>query len=147
MSYEGQAAQEAEALAVAAVEAGETDGYPFARRTSDDGSIQLDPAPLWRALLADLAAGVPEARIAARFHLGFADALAALAADQARAFDVAAIALSGGVMQNALLFERLVDRLAAAGAPRLLTHRMIPANDGGLAFGQVAVAAARLLES
>ena len=54
------------------------------------------------------------------------------------------VALSGGVMQNRVLLELLVARLQALGL-RVLTHTQVPANDGGLALGQAAIAAARAL--
>ena len=43
--------------------------------------------------------------------------------------------LSGGALQNRLLHEGLTASLAAAGL-EVLTHRLVPANDGGLALGQ-----------
>ena len=53
-----------------------------------------------------------------------------------------AVALSGGVFQNRILLEQVAGRLAAAGL-RVLSHRQVPANDGGLSLGQAVVAAAR----
>lgn len=53
------------------------------------------------------------------------------------------VILSGGVFQNRVLLERTTARLDAAGL-RVLVPRRLPANDGGIAFGQAAVAAARL---
>jgi hypothetical protein len=52
------------------------------------------------------------------------------------------VILSGGVFQNRVLLERTTARLDAAGL-RVLVPRRLPANDGGIAFGQAAVAAAR----
>jgi hydrogenase maturation protein HypF len=57
---------------------------------------------------------------------------------------VARVALSGGVFQNRILFDLVRDGLCDAGL-RVLTHRQVPANDGGLALGQAAIAAARLI--
>ena len=50
--------------------------------------------------------------------------------------------LSGGVMQNLLLGEALQDTLQASGLS-VLTHQQLPANDGGIAFGQALVALAK----
>ncbi|SON53963.1 Carbamoyltransferase HypF [Hartmannibacter diazotrophicus] len=148
VSFEGQAAMELESLARLAVQPSDTEasdahGYPFALLSEDD-LARIDPAPMWRALLTDLADGVPSATIALRFHQGFATACADLAMDLARRHGAGAIALSGGVMQNALLMELLLDRLADCGLP-VLTQRQVPANDGGLAYGQAVIAVAQAL--
>jgi hydrogenase maturation protein HypF len=132
--YEGQAAMLLEAVA-------EDDGaaYPFAIGELD-GMVHLDPAPLWAALLDDLARRHPRAAVAGRFHAGLADAIVAVVA----ALGIGApVALSGGVFQNRLLFERVVRQLTACGL-RVITHRNVPANDGGVSLGQAVVAAARL---
>ena len=50
--------------------------------------------------------------------------------------------LSGGVFQNRLLLERTLERLKPAGL-RVLVPRALPPNDGGISYGQAAVAAAR----
>jgi hydrogenase maturation protein HypF len=57
-------------------------------------------------------------------------------------FGIVKVALSGGVWQNRYLLERTVSRLKGEGFEVLL-HRRVPANDGGLALGQAAVAAWR----
>jgi hydrogenase maturation protein HypF len=54
------------------------------------------------------------------------------------------VALSGGVFQNRILFERVHAGLEAGGF-RVLTHAKVPCNDGGLSLGQAVIAAARLL--
>jgi hydrogenase maturation protein HypF len=104
----------------------------------------LDPAPLWPALLADLRAAVPASVIAARFHYGLGEAVASLALDLARQSGIDAIALSGGVFQNRTLLELVATRLRASGL-RVLQHRQVPVNDGGLALGQAVVGAVRIL--
>ncbi|MCB1800609.1 MAG: carbamoyltransferase HypF [Gammaproteobacteria bacterium] len=140
VSYEGQAAIELEALAAGASDG--LDGTGYVLDITEDGNVlQLDPAPMWQALLQDLANGTPRASIAARFHQGLADSTADLAAQIAQQQGIDTIALSGGVMQNALLFERIANRLDARGL-RVLSHQQVPANDGGLSLGQAVVAAA-----
>lgn len=139
ISYEGQAAIELEALAAPAV-TGAGPGYPFLTTVSEEGRV-LDPSPLWPALFDDLRAGRGQATIAARFHLGFCDALADLAAQVAGEEGVDRVALSGGVFQNRLLLEGVCERLRELGL-NPLTHRKVPANDGGLSLGQAVVAAA-----
>jgi hydrogenase maturation protein HypF len=68
--------------------------------------------------------------------------IAACCARLRDATGVTTVALSGGVFQNLLLVNRTTDRLAANGF-RVLTHRDVPTNDGGISFGQAAVASAR----
>ena len=92
-------------------------------------------------MLDDLAIGTPVAVIAARFHAGLAIGLTRLVAALGT---TGRVALSGGVFQNKLLLEQVIRRLTTLGLA-VLTHRLVPANDGGLALGQAAVAAARLL--
>lgn len=86
---------------------------------------------------------MPTGVIAARFHAGLAAALVALAERLARAQGIEVVALSGGVLQNCLLFEAVADGLRRHGLA-LLAQRLVPANDGGLALGQGLIAAARL---
>ena len=76
--------------------------------------------------------------ISARFHNTLVQAMA----DVARAVAEPTVALSGGCFQNRLLTERARERLTEAGF-RVLVHRRVPPNDGGISLGQVAVAAAR----
>ncbi|MBK5951251.1 carbamoyltransferase HypF [Rhodobium orientis] len=140
LTYEGEAAMELEALGAGI---SPDRAYPFA--VVEAGNIRhLDPVPMWDALLTDLADGMPPGQISARFHLGLARATAQLAKKLADEISAGAIALSGGVFQNALLMRQVAEELDGCGLP-VLAQREVPANDGGLAFGQAAVAAARAL--
>ena len=141
-AYEGEAAMRLEALADEdAVRAGQ--GYKFALSEGKEPAV-IDPQPMWRALLDDFAAGISPSAIAARFHKGLADAVIAMAAGLARESGVDTVALSGGCFQNAILAEEIEHGLAARGFA-VLSHAAVPANDGGIALGQAAVAAARLI--
>ncbi len=135
--YEAQAACELEAAA----DRRQAGAYPF---TIADH--QIDPRPALAALVDDVRGGVPLGTVAARFHHGVA-AMVGDACEHARqAHGLTTVALSGGVWQNLLLLELAVARLEAAGFT-VLVHRRVPANDGGLALGQAAVAAARHQET
>jgi hydrogenase maturation protein HypF len=139
LSFEGEAAQKLEALALAAP----TDARAYRYDLADDELAEISWAPLWQGILADLAAQTPAAVIARRFHETLADAVAALATTLAARHDAGAIALSGGVFHNRLLLESVLARLAR-GKARVLAHSALPSGDGGLALGQAAIAAARL---
>lgn len=129
-SYEGEAAMQLEALALAAPDA-LSDPYPF--------GPGLDPAQLFQAWALDAAAGIPAEVMAARFHAGLAAAFCAPARTLVESGEARAVALSGGCFQNATLLELCCRELD--GLP-VLIHSVAPANDGGLALGQALIAAA-----
>jgi hydrogenase maturation protein HypF len=139
VTYEGQAAIELEALA----DPGEDAPYPVA--IADGPPLQVDAAPLVRAVVADVDAGVGRGRIAARVYASLAQAIAGACERVRERTRLEAVALSGGCFQSALLTARTADALERRGFEVLL-HARVPANDGGLALGQAAVAAYRLRE-
>jgi hydrogenase maturation protein HypF len=88
----------------------------------------------------------PAGVIAARFHRGLAKVIAGMVAKLVQRPDgsmVSKVALSGGVFQNRILLEQCLARLAPLDL-EILTQSRVPANDGGLALGQAAIAAAQL---
>ena len=141
-SWEGEAAARLEALADPRPDAAP---YPFERLRQADGIIRLSATPMWYSLLDDLQAGASAKRVATRFHHGFATSVASLVSTLLREHGVSIVALSGGCFQNGLLLELVRRDLEKDGA-EVLIHANVPANDGGLAFGQAAVAAARSLQ-
>ncbi len=131
-TYEGQAAMELEALAL-----GDGSGYhPFGLESGT-----LDPRETILALARDLAAGTPVSVVAARFHAALADATVRACSEIAEQYGVDLIVLSGGVFQNARLLEQTMEGLARTRL-RVLTPVLLPPNDGGISYGQAAVAAA-----
>jgi hydrogenase maturation protein HypF len=142
-SYEGQGAVELEALTDAdSLHQSMTSAYPFAIDRLPSGVLMLEPRPLWQALLADLQQGVPRSWMAARFHLGLAAAIASLVQTLQDQHGFEQVALTGGVFQNQILQEQVRQHLTQRGLTVLL-HQQVPANDGGLALGQAAIAAAQ----
>ncbi len=137
-SYEGEAAMRLEARAAHALaygESAEVGAYAFA----DVGDV-LETGPFFQALAADLEAGVAPETIALQFHAALAQGFARRARSLIESGDAKAVALTGGVYQNALL-HRLT--CAALGDLPVLSHRTLPANDGSLALGQAVIAAAQ----
>ena len=130
--YEGQAAFELEAAADRA----ERGAYPLPLETGC-----LDARETVRAVLADLERETPVETISARFHNGLARGTAAACAEAASGSGTDVVVLSGGVFQNRLLVERTAALLGDAGL-RVLVPERLPPNDGGISFGQAAVAAA-----
>ncbi|GAB4111290.1 MAG: hypothetical protein Kow00105_19940 [Phycisphaeraceae bacterium] len=102
----------------------------------------IDLRPLIRTLVERRAAGEPIDHLAALFHDQVAWAFASAVLEQAERTGVCHVVLSGGVFCNERLTRRVVSRLITAGL-EVMTHRMVPANDGGLALGQAAIASAR----
>jgi hydrogenase maturation protein HypF len=134
--FEGEAAMALEAAADPRVR----DAWEMPLAASPaTGAEALDWRPLLRQLVAEMWDGVPIATLAARFHNTLADA----AVEVARRVGERSVALSGGCFQNRLLAARTADALEQAGF-RVLMHRLVPPNDGGISLGQVAVAAARM---
>jgi hydrogenase maturation protein HypF len=106
--------------------------------------FEIDLRPTALALIERVEAGQPAGRLAAAFHNTIAAALAAAAERASELTGLRTVAASGGVFCNRYLTLRLADLLVAERGFELLTHRQVPANDGGLALGQAVVAAARL---
>jgi hydrogenase maturation protein HypF len=135
VSFEAQAAIELEELA----RRGDSGAAQYSLRWN--GST-LETGPLLEAIVADVRAGTDTCAIAAGFHRAVVDAAATVVEDIAERRGVRIVGLSGGVFQNAVLLSQLRDRLMDRGL-QVLTHSLVPPNDGGLALGQAAVAAAR----
>jgi hydrogenase maturation protein HypF len=138
VNYEGQAAIELEA----ACEETELEPYPLPLEDSG-GVLVLDPRATIEAVTADIAAGASVGSVAARFHAAVAGAAVAACARAASEHGVRQVVLSGGVFQNRRLLTETAAGLRAAGL-RVLVPERLPCNDGGIAYGQVAVAAWRM---
>jgi hydrogenase maturation protein HypF len=138
VSYEGQAAIELEAAC-----------DPHARGSYSidvgeaEGQVVIDPRETIRAVRADVAGGTAVGVIASRFHAALARATvkACVAVASKRQTDL--VVLAGGVFQNKRLAEAASAGLARAGL-RVLIPERLPAGDGGIAYGQAAVAARRI---
>ncbi|MEH2080605.1 MAG: carbamoyltransferase HypF [Nostoc sp.] len=144
-SYEGQAAIAMEAIVdVSSLNNNkETLIYPFSFSFLD--SIYcIDPRPMWQALLDDLQQQIPQAVMAAKFHQGLANAIVEMVKHLSQENLIYQVALTGGVFQNCILLEQVTKRLQTLGI-KVLTHSLVPANDGGLSLGQAVISAAQLI--
>jgi len=137
INYEAQAAIELEMIAAEDVE----EGYAFPLSPSPYPLI-IDPAPVIRAIVADLRAGVEVSVISARFHNGVAGMIAAVCGAIREREGLNRVVLSGGVFQNVYLLSRALKRLRQEGF-EVFIHHQVPTNDGGIALGQALVANAR----
>lgn len=141
ITYEAQAAIELETVARRwrAAHGPDVFALPLPVQPGADGGLaRLDPDPLVRAVVIGQRDGVPAGQLAWSFHACLATATADLAATLAAAHGVTTIGLTGGVFTNRLLLGLVQGHLGDAGF-EVLTHRLVPANDGGLALGQLAV--------
>jgi hydrogenase maturation protein HypF len=137
VSYEAQAAMLLE-MAIGGYEASQGDWYQDAAPESFSGG-PIGIAPLIRAIVGDLRRSETCARIAARFHRTLVELYVQAAVAAEASSGIGTVGLSGGVFQNVYLFELMVERLKRENF-NVLTHRHVPANDGGLALGQVVIA-------
>jgi hydrogenase maturation protein HypF len=141
VNYEGQAAAELEAAADPA----ETGAYPLPVIAAGTGDVEvlLDARELFAAAAEEGRRGQPVGSISARFHNAVARATAEACVAEAERRGLESVVLSGGVFQNRLLLERTAALLRERGLTPLIPEGL-PPNDGGISFGQAAVASARL---
>jgi len=136
--FEGQAAME---LEFAVGTDCKSTAYPFKlERRSEE--LLVDWRPTLLDILDNMAGGISTDTVATRFHRTLAEIIVEVAkrAGQDR------IVLSGGCFQNKVLTEQTVTRLRGEGFLPYW-HQRIPPNDGGIALGQAAVAARKLMRS
>ncbi len=113
------------------------------RITRRSGLLVYDPAPTLAAILRAQSAGVASAVLAARFQETIAEVTRELCAAARESSGLRQVCLSGGVFQNRWLATALLARLAGDGFEVFINHQ-VPVNDGGISYGQAAIAAARL---
>jgi hydrogenase maturation protein HypF len=139
-TYEGEPAMKLEAVA--------TRGSPHSLavpRASADGRPVVDTPRLFADLVELVEEGASRPAVAATAQDALARGLAEIAVEAADERDREAVALSGGVAYNDHVAHRIRERVTDAGLA-LLGNERVPPGDGGIAYGQVAVAAARLQE-
>jgi hydrogenase maturation protein HypF len=105
-----------------------------------DDLLVYDPRPTLGAILAG---GGTTRELAARFQATIVEVTRELLADAYARTRVETVCLSGGVFQNRRLASDLLRTLGADGFTPFI-NRQVPVNDGGVSYGQAAIAAARL---
>ena len=150
-TYEGEPAIELEAAAWRALDGkiahfpDDSAGYFASGPSWLDGPYVLDQKALFEALLEGIEAGAPADRLALDFHVSVARSSARIASDICACEGIDTVALSGGVFMNRLLLQLLTHELKSAGLTVLVPHT-VSVNDGCIAYGQAAVASARLAQ-
>jgi hydrogenase maturation protein HypF len=138
VDYEAQAAIELEMLAMEAASPADSEVYPFSI-VEEGGCRMVKLADLISAVVKDAREDVLPSVISARFH----GTVARMIVDMCRLIsserDIRLVALSGGVFQNRLLLAQTMAGLCREGF-EVLTHRIMPCNDGGISLGQAVIA-------
>ncbi|WP_368151128.1 carbamoyltransferase HypF [Collinsella aerofaciens] len=150
-TYEGEPAIELEAAAWRALSsesacpAGNIAGFSVTESSRPDACHVLNSRSLIEALLEGTGAGTAAYRLALDFHIAIARSSARIASDICVHEGIDTVALSGGVFMNRLLLQLLTRKLKNAGLT-VLIPQTVPVNDGCIAYGQAAVARARLAQ-
>ena len=150
-TYEGEPAIELEAAAWRALDneiarfPDDNAGYFASGPSWLDGPYVLDQKALFEALLGGIEAGASADRLALDFHVAVARSSARIASEICVHEGIDTVALSGGVFMNRLLLQLLTRELKSAGLT-VLIPQTVPVNDGCIAYGQAAVARARLAQ-
>lgn len=151
-TYEGEPAIELEAAAWRALgsesicPAGNMASFSVTESSRPDDCHVLNSRPLFEALLEGIGAGVPAGRLALDFHVAVARASARIASEICAREGLDTVALSGGVFMNRLLLQLLSRELKSMGLTVMVPHS-VPVNDGCIAYGQAAIARARLAQT
>ncbi|PWH19454.1 MAG: carbamoyltransferase HypF [Anaerolineae bacterium] len=139
INYEAQAAIELEAIAASGVD------HPYSfelipNQGTANFPTQVSLTQTIQSVIKDFIDGVSPSLISARFHHTIAKVVLEVCQLLKKETSINYVALSGGVWQNITLLEQTIRLLRKAGF-KVLIHREVPANDGGIALGQIAIAA------
>lgn len=151
-TYEGEPAIELEAAAWRALgsesicPAGNMASFSVTESSRPDDCHVLNSRPLFEALLEGIRTGAAAYRLALDFHIAIARSSARIAREICARESIDTVALSGGVFMNRLLLQLLTHELKDAGLAVLVPHS-VPVNDGCIAYGQAAIARARLAQT
>ncbi|MGJ5672382.1 MAG: carbamoyltransferase HypF [Nostochopsis sp.] len=145
-NYQGQAAIEMEALVNHNIlnNPEENQNYSFEISILDN-IYCIHSSPMWKALLNDLQQQTDLEVIATKFHISLAKTIFNMVNYLSQQHHIKTVVLTGGVFQNRILLEQVTKYLNTSNIS-ILTHSLIPCNDGGLSLGQAVIAAANLIK-
>ncbi len=138
IDYEAQAAIELEMLAPNEVDGLELKAYPFSI-IEHQGVKVVKLGKLFSMIVQDVKNRVSIPIISLKFHNTVAQIIARMCKLIARESGITQVALSGGVFQNRLLLMSSITALQREGFS-VLTHHLVPCNDGGISLGQAVIA-------
>lgn len=101
----------------------------------DTSVLLLDVAPIFKAMLDDMQAGVPIGQIACWFHDAFVRVIMDMAELVRAVYGISLVALGGGVFMNRYLVERALIQLQERGFTVAL-NKDLPPNDASISYGQ-----------
>jgi len=137
IQYEGQAAIELE-MAAYDENSNKDKSYPY-QILQDKDKFIVRIGSLFSAILEDMEKRSSQAMISVKFH----NTIACLASEMCRLISgqtgITQVALSGGVFQNRLLLQKTIYMLEKDNF-KVLIHRQVPCNDGGISLGQAVIA-------
>ncbi len=138
IDYEAQASVELEMLASDDAGELESNSYPFSI-VEDEGAKVVKLGELFSSIVQDVKNQVPVPIISIKFHNTAAQIIIMMCKAIAKETGMAQVALSGGVFQNRLLLRLTTAALEKEGFS-VLTHQVVPCNDGGVSLGQAVIA-------
>jgi len=140
IDYEGQAAVELEMAAYGEDCTDIRETYPYQIVGAGDEAVRVVRlGDLLSAVIEDLYGGIPNGRISLKFHNTIACMVNEMCRFISAETGITQVAFSGGVSQNRLLLRKAISLLETSGF-RVLTHRQVPCNDGGISLGQAVIA-------
>jgi len=138
IDYEAQAAIELEMLAPSEVDELELKAYPFSIAEYQEARV-VKLVELFSTVVQDVKNQAPIPIISLKFHNTMAQIILRVCKMIAEETGITQVALSGGVFQNRLLLRLTMAALQREGFS-VLTHRLVPCNDGGISLGQAVIA-------
>lgn len=131
--FEGQAAVELE------MAAGEKTDKIYDYEWTSGDVYRVLPGPVIRGVVKDMENGVHISEISSKFHQTLVRLFSDLCETIRKETKLKRIVLSGGVFQNSLLLTGISEALEKKDF-KVFTHRLVPANDGGISLGQAVIA-------